>query len=434
MGLVQFLSCPSALSCKVFSFCKAGTLDITPAFSAGRVCLAHPLGEGLVSIQLAGCFRTAASNHTPQKRQASRLLLETASWSSSQHRSFTHTASEPGSQNPYAGRWGPKHTNILKIGFHLLFRKRSVKGTWNSNPLPLLEGAAQGSHRAPNGRWSPQTRLRWTAGLPHELQASGRRPPPGRRVLKPQRPKSEARGAAGGSEHGSRVSLPAGRRHARGPPGKGTLGPVLGTSSGKGRGAGRGGGTGSLSAPRRPTGSPARPSGWRAEPGHPERRGAAWRRPRPLGRPRLVGRKTPAPDPTPHHWTARGWDAGSWMLQKRPGDSFVRPLRVRFLKGPKLLPTRELLACPKSLQDCLKRPIFREDPWEPSVKIKTEGGVLTFSLTFLVLILKIGFPWQALAWKPTCTLKSCIHSLVSTTPSCLKYTSVNFFNECFSRY
>lgn len=124
----------------------------------------------------------------------------------------------------------------------------------------------------------------------------------------------EARGAAGGSEHESRVSLPAGRRHARGPPGKGSLEPVLGTSSGKGREAGRGGPTGSLAAPRRPASSPAKPSGWRAEPGHPERRGAAWRRPRPLGRPRLLGRKPPAPHPTPHRWTARGWDAGTRML------------------------------------------------------------------------------------------------------------------------
>ena len=123
----------------------------------------------------------------------------------------------------------------------------------------------------------------------------------GGRLLKPQRPKPEAPGAAGGSERESRVSLPAGRRHARGPPGKGSLEPVLGTSSGKGLEEGRGGPPGSLAAPHRPASSPAKPSGWRAEPGHPERRGAAWRRPRPLGRPRLLGRKPPAPDPTPHH-------------------------------------------------------------------------------------------------------------------------------------
>lgn len=112
-----FLSCVhQRLRVRFFSFCKAGSLDITPAFSAGRVC---PLGKGLVSVQSGGCFRTAASNHTPQKRQASRLLLEIASWSSSQHRSFTYAASEPGSQNPYARRWGAKQTNILKTGFHL---------------------------------------------------------------------------------------------------------------------------------------------------------------------------------------------------------------------------------------------------------------------------------------------------------------------------
>lgn len=49
---------------------------------------------------------------------------------------------------------------------------------------------------------SPQTRLRWTPGLPPELQASGRSLPLGRRLLKPQRPKPEA----GGRRVGASVS------------------------------------------------------------------------------------------------------------------------------------------------------------------------------------------------------------------------------------
>lgn len=141
-------------------------------------------------------------------------------------------------------------------------------------------------------------------GPPARASGLGTQPAAREAVAEATAPEARSRGAAGGSERESRVSLPAGRRHARGPPGKGSLGPVLGTSSGKGRPA----------FPRRRASSPAKPSDCGAEPGHPERRGAAWRRPRPLGRPRLLGRKTPAPDPTPPHWTAPGWDAGTWML------------------------------------------------------------------------------------------------------------------------
>lgn len=151
-------------------------------------------------------------------------------------------------------------------------------------------------------------------GPPARASGLGTQPAAREAVAEATAPEARSRGAAGGSERESRVSLPAGRRHARGPPGKGSLGPVLGTSSEKGREAGRGGPTGSPAFPRRRASSPAKPSDCGAEPGHPERRGAAWRRPRPLGRPRLLGRKTPAPDPTPPHWTAPGWDAGTWML------------------------------------------------------------------------------------------------------------------------
>lgn len=105
----------------------------------------------------------------------------------------------------------------------------------------------------------------------------------------------------------------------------------------------------------------------------------------------------------------------------------MRPLVVRFLQGLKLVPTRELLAL-QNRYGIVKGPIFREDPRKPSVKNKTKGGVLNVFVDFL------GFNFEnwfhvASAGMPTCTLKSCIHTLCQQTPSCFKYTRVLFFKR-----
>lgn len=108
-------------------------------------------------------------------------------------------------------------------------------------------------------------------------------------------------------------------------------------------------------------------------------------------------RRTP-PD---HRDQPRGWAAGPGRSSKPFRRFFVG---VRFLKGFKLAP-HESFRLGHNRSGIFKDP-FSETIGGPSVKNKTKGGVLTFSLPFLILILRIGFMRQRWHKNPTAALNT----------------------------